>query len=93
MLHAQVTTRTGHAYQRWQVTPTYGEPPREAVLLDDLHRAIDGAYDVAAQVRRRLPTDDSVQARQFTAPRIECLNVGARTTVLQVRAHDQAGLL
>ncbi|MFM7144789.1 MAG: [protein-PII] uridylyltransferase, partial [Actinomycetales bacterium] len=93
VLQAQVTTRTGHAYQRWQVTPTYGEPPREAVLLDDLHRAIDGSYEVAAQVRRRLPTDDPKQARQFTAPRIECLNVGARTTVLQVRAHDQAGLL
>lgn len=93
VLQAQVTTGSGHAYQRWQVSPTYGEPPREAALLDDLHRAIDGSYDVAAQVRRRLASGDPHLARLGTAPHVECLDVGARSTVLQVRAHDQAGLL
>jgi [protein-PII] uridylyltransferase len=93
VLQAQVTTRAAIAYQRWQVAPTFGEPPRESALLDDLHRAIDGSYNVVEQVRRRLAPDELPHARQFTAARIECMDIGARTTVLQVRAHDEPALL
>lgn len=93
VLQAQVITHSNVAHQRWLVAPTFGEPPRQEALLSDLHRAVDGSYDVASQVQRRLASDDLHHGRQFTAPRVDCLEVGARTTVLQVRAHDEPALL
>jgi len=93
VLQAQVITHSAVAHQRWLVAPTFGEPPRQEALLSDLHRAVDGSYDVASQVQRRLASDDLHHGRQFTAPRVDCLDVGARATVLQVRAHDEPALL
>ena len=91
---ARVVTVDGRAVQIWTVQPMYGEPPSVEQFSEDLRRAADGVIDVEARLRTR----DAAYAR--TTPvmrpgaRVEVLTDAAeRSTVLEVRAHDESGLL
>ena len=90
---ARVTTVGDRAAQVWTVEPTFGEPPAAERLSEDVRLALDGALDVTARLRAR---DEAYRPRQVTrpAPRVEVIQSATeRTTILEVRAHDEPGLL
>lgn len=86
-------TEGARAVIRWRVQTQFGEPPRGESLAADLRRAIIGELDLARRLSEReraySNTDD---------PRPEPIvtltpDGSSRATVLEVRAHDRAGLL
>jgi len=89
---AQVLTDGDRAVQIWNVQPVFGDPPGIELLSDELRRAIEGSFDVADRLRKR---DEAYNAHaRAAAPRIDVIDAAsARTTVLEVRAHDAPGLL
>jgi [protein-PII] uridylyltransferase len=94
VLAARVMTVEGRAVQEWTVRPAFGEPPAVEQLSDDMRRAIDGTYDVAARLARR-DVDYSRTPRSEHPEPVVVLAGGdsAATTVVEVRAHDEPGLL
>ncbi len=86
-------TRDNRAVIRWTVQTQFGEPPRAESLTADLRRAIAGELDLA----RRLSERERAYANPDDprpAPTVALIPDGSsRTTVLEVRAHDRAGLL
>lgn len=99
---ARIATVGSRALQSWHVQPAFGTA-RDALaaapaarLADDIRRAIDGELDVAARLRAREDAARPVgrPASASPPPQAELAAVpGARSTVLEVRAHDAAGLL
>ena len=95
VLGARVTTVDGRAVQEWTVRPAFGDPPPATQLGDDVRRAVEGTYDVAARLARR-EADYAVPPPPggFPAPSVEVIDQpGSDTTVVEVRAHDVPGLL
>ena len=90
---ASVDTVGDSAVQVWRTVSQYGAPPDDHVLRQDLRRAMDGSLDVAEALRRR--AGDRRRSPVRTAPPRVTLVAGASdtATVLQVRAHDEPGLL
>ncbi len=91
---ARVITVGDRAAQVWTVQPMFGDPPSVGQFAEDLRRALDGAIDVPARLHER----DAAYARTPVvarpAPRIDVLtNAAHRSTILEVRAHDESGLL
>jgi [protein-PII] uridylyltransferase len=86
-------TRDGRAVIRWAVQTQFGDPPPADRLTADLRRAILGELDLARRLTERerayAVTDDPHP--DPTAMLIP--DASSRTTVLEVRAHDRAGLL
>jgi [protein-PII] uridylyltransferase len=86
-------TREGRAVIRWRVQTQFGEPPRAEDLAADLRRAAAGDLDLARRLSERerayLNPDDP-----RPEPSVAIMPDGSsRATVLEVRAHDRAGLL
>lgn len=92
---ADVMTMEGRAVQLWRIVPVFGSPPSAEQLHDGLRRAVEGSLDVGASLRAREASAHPVGARVEPPPaRVETVTMaGARSTVLEVRAHDAAGLL
>ncbi|MFM7598871.1 MAG: ACT domain-containing protein, partial [Actinomycetota bacterium] len=87
---ADTQTVGDRAVSAWVVHPLYGEPPVEEALRQDLQRAVDGTLDVAARLaaRHQPPRGPSAPARvDFVT------GAASAAEVLEVRAHDQPGLL
>jgi [protein-PII] uridylyltransferase len=90
---AQVQTVGATAVQVWRAVSAFGAPPADPVLRDDVRRAVEGRLDVASRLAAR------AQARRRTAvpvppPRVDLVEGASRgATVLEVRAHDEPGLL
>jgi [protein-PII] uridylyltransferase len=86
-------TRGRRAVIRWVVQTQFGEPPPADRLSADLRRAITGEMDLA----RRLSERERAYAGEEDprpAPVAELIqDASSRATVLEVRAHDRAGLL
>jgi [protein-PII] uridylyltransferase len=86
-------TRHGRAVIRWTVQTQFGEPPGADRLAADLRRAVAGEIDLA----RRLDERERAYANPDDprpAPTVALIpEASSRTTVLEVRAHDRAGLL
>jgi [protein-PII] uridylyltransferase len=94
VLAARVMTVERRAVQEWVVRPEFGEPPSVEQLSGDVRRAVEGTYDVAERLARRA-ADYPVPVRldrPEPSVAITSAETGA-TTVLEVRAHDEAGLL
>lgn len=88
---AAMRTIDGIGLQTWTVASQFGDAPEAATLRADLVRALDGTLDVAARLARR-----STPARRGPAAPPEVIVVDAashRAAVLEVRAHDDPGLL
>lgn len=75
---------------RWQVTAMYGDLPEAVRLREDLTRALHGDLDIAARLfdRQGAVTTNRIQ------PRVEfAAGASEQADVLEVRAHDELGLL
>ena len=86
-------TRENRAVIRWSVQTQFGEPPRAESLTADLRRAIAGELDLARRLSERerayaTPDDPRPEPIVALIP-----DGSSRTTALEVRAHDRAGLL
>ena len=86
-------TRGSRAVLRWTAHTQFGEPPAPDRLAADLRRALAGEFDLAEALRRR-ERAYPVGGAQRPAPIVALVpESSSRTTALQVRAHDRAGLL
>jgi [protein-PII] uridylyltransferase len=75
------------------VAPEYGDPPDEALVAADLRRMLEGRLDVEDRLERR-----ARNARPLAAaappPKVAIVDGASQTaTVVEVRAHDEPGLL
>jgi [protein-PII] uridylyltransferase len=72
----------------------YGDPPSVGQFAEDLRRALDGAIDVQARLVERDAAYARAPAVTRPAPRVDVISDAAnRATILEVRAHDESGLL
>lgn len=87
------TTVGGRAVLRWIVHTQFGDPPAPDRLTADLRRALAGELDLAEGLRRREQAYQ-VSGLRHPGPVVTLApESSSRTTALQVRAHDRAGLL
>ncbi len=90
---ARIDTVGDSAVQVWRAVSVFGPPPDDTVIRSDLRRALDGTLDVPAKLesRRRERRRSTIR---IAPPRVQLLPEASQTaTVLQVRAHDELGLL
>ena len=90
------TTQSGHerAVTVWLVAPDFGEIPASDKLSDDVRRALDGRLDVVSALAKRASSYERRRAGTPPPARVDVVaNASQRSTVLEVRAHDQPGLL
>jgi [protein-PII] uridylyltransferase len=77
----------------FSVVPEYGDPPDAALVTADLRRMLEGRLDVEDRLERRAR---AVRAHGTNAPPPKVTLVDAASTsatVVEVRAHDEPGLL
>jgi [protein-PII] uridylyltransferase len=77
----------------FSVTPEYGDPPDSTLVTADLRRMLEGRLDVEDRLERRARA-----ARPHAAlappPKVALVdNASNSSTVVEVRAHDEPGLL
>ncbi len=90
---ASAETVDGAAVQVWRTVSAFGPPPADDVLRRDITKALEGAIDVSARLARRAQ-ERPRPAIRVAAPRVELVpEASDSATVLQVRAHDEPGLL
>jgi [protein-PII] uridylyltransferase len=91
---ARVVTVGDRAVQVWSVQPLFGDPPSVERLTEDLRLALEGSLDLQARLRAREDAYAHVAGARRAEPRVDVLTqVSDRATILEVRAHDEAGLL
>ncbi len=77
----------------FSVVPEYGDPPDAALVTADLRRMLEGRLDVEDRLERRAR---AVRAHGTNAPPPKVTLVddaSTSATVVEVRAHDEPGLL
>jgi len=77
----------------FNVVPEYGDPPDSVLVSSDLRRMLEGRLDVEDRLERRAR---AVRGHGFTAPPPKVTlvdNASTTATVVEVRAHDEPGLL
>ncbi len=77
----------------FNVVPEYGDPPDAVLVSSDLRRMLEGRLDVEDRLERRAR---AARGRGFTAPPPKVTlvdNASTSATVVEVRAHDEPGLL
>jgi [protein-PII] uridylyltransferase len=87
---ARVSTVGERAAQEWFVRPVFGSAPEATIIAHDISRAIDGSLDVAARLEAR-----ELPPRRGNVPRpVVMMHSDAdHHTIVEVRAHDEPGLL
>lgn len=90
---ATIETVDDRAVLVWRVVSAYGTPRAEAVLRDDIVRALDGRTDVPARLAARTSERRGRLIRHAEPSVTVVPEVSADATVLEVRAHDEPGLL
>ena len=91
---AETETVGDRAVEVWQVNPQFGDPPAVDRLREDIRRALAGQLDVAARVAARDAAARRSDGPPPAPPRVEVVaGASSRATVLEVRAHDEPGLL
>ncbi len=86
-------TRDGRAVIRWSAQTQFGEPPRADSLAADMRRAIAGELDLARRLSDRERAYHGADD-QRPEPIVALIPDGSsRATLIEVRAHDRAGLL
>lgn len=94
VLAARVQTVGDRAVQEWTVRPAFGDPPAVEQLGDDIRRAIEGTYDVAARLAKREADYAKPPPGGYPEPHVDVRADGSRgMTLVEVRAHDVPGLL
>jgi [protein-PII] uridylyltransferase len=90
---ANVTVHEGTALALLRVAPEFGEPPDAALVAADLRRMLDGRLDVADRLLRRARVAPP-RPPGVPPPRVTLLDdASAAATVVEIRAHDEPGLL
>jgi [protein-PII] uridylyltransferase len=90
---ATMQSAGGGIVQVWHAVTGFREPPTEASLRADLGRALAGRLDVAGTLARR-SSERSLRVAKRAAPLVRLLpGASSEATVLEVRAHDEPGLL
>ncbi|HEX4290006.1 MAG TPA: [protein-PII] uridylyltransferase [Trebonia sp.] len=77
----------------FNVVPEFGDPPDAVLVSSDLRRMLEGRLDVEDRLERRAR---AARGRGFTAPppKVTLVDDASTTaTVVEVRAHDEPGLL
>ena len=77
----------------FNVVPEYGDPPDATLVSSDLRRMLEGRLDVEDRLERRAR---AVRRHGSTAPPPKVTlvdNASTTATVVEVRAHDEPGLL
>jgi [protein-PII] uridylyltransferase len=90
---ANATSVGDTAVTVFNVVPEYGDPPDGVLVSSDLRRMLEGRLDVEDRLERRAR---AARGRGFTAPPPKVTlvdNASAAATVVEVRAHDEPGLL
>lgn len=93
VLAARVTTVGDRAVQQWTVRPNFGEPPSVEQLSDDIRRGVEGTYDVADRLKKRDADYQRTPRASYPQPFVLITNGSSSSTVVEVRAHDEPGLL
>jgi [protein-PII] uridylyltransferase len=78
------------------VAPEYGDPPDADLVAADLRRLIEGRLDVAERLERRARAARSRRrgGQPVPPPKVAVIDGASTTaTVIEVRAHDEPGLL
>ena len=89
---ADTQTVGDRAVTEWAVIPLFGEQPALDLLRSDVRRALAGELDVAARISAR--TRPPAQARARVPARVDFVRSASQSAdVLEVRAHDEPGLL
>jgi [protein-PII] uridylyltransferase len=90
---ANVSVHEGTALAVLRVAPEFGEPPDSSVVAADLRRMLTGRLDVADRLRRRIRAQPP-RLPGVPAPRVTLVDdASATATVVEIRAHDEPGLL
>jgi [protein-PII] uridylyltransferase len=90
---ANIQTMDGRAVQVWHAATGFRGPPEVDVLRVDIARALDGKIDLAAKLRARAG-ERRRRIAGYAEPHVEVLpGASADATVIEVRAHDEPGLL
>jgi [protein-PII] uridylyltransferase len=77
----------------FSVVPEYGEPPDATLVAADLRRMIEGRLDVEDRLERRARAARP-QGSNAPPPKVTLVdNASSSATVVEVRAHDEPGLL
>ncbi|MEZ5119320.1 MAG: [protein-PII] uridylyltransferase [Candidatus Nanopelagicales bacterium] len=86
-------SRAGRAVVRWTVQTKFGEPPPSDRLAADLRRSIAGELDLARRLTERERAYANADDPRPDPTAALIADASSRITVLEVRAHDRAGLL
>jgi [protein-PII] uridylyltransferase len=90
---ATIQAAADRAVQVWHAATGFRGPPDTDVLRTDIARALDGGIDITAKLRARAGERRS-RVPMFADPHVEVLpGASAEATVIEVRAHDEPGLL
>ncbi len=88
---ARIRSRGSRAAQEWFVRPLFGDPPDERAIASDIRAAIAGDLDIGERIARR--DIERVVASPGVAPKVLVDMTPRSHTVVEVRAHDEPGLL
>ena len=88
---ARVRSEGSRAAQEWFVRPLFGDAPDERAIAADVRATISGNLDIADRLHRR--ARESSITHLGAAPKVLVDRSPATHTVIEVRAHDQPGLL
>lgn len=91
---ANATSAGSIAVTVFTVMPEFGDPPDDALVLADLRRMLDGKLDVADRLERRARAVPSRRPPGVPPPKVTLIDDASDiATVIEVRAHDEPGLL
>jgi [protein-PII] uridylyltransferase len=77
----------------FQVAPEFGDPPDGALVASDLRRMLEGRLDVEERLERRVRAARP-RGAVVAPPKVTLVdNASLTATVVEVRAHDEPGLL
>jgi [protein-PII] uridylyltransferase len=77
----------------FSVVPEYGDPPDASLVSADLRRMLEGRLDVEDRLERRARAVRP-QGKSAPPPKVALVdNASSTATVVEVRAHDEPGLL
>ena len=90
---ANATSVGDTAVTVFNVTPEYGDPPDAKLVTGDLRRMLEGRLDVEDRLERRARAARPV-GTTAPPPKVTLVDEGSsRATIVEVRAHDEPGLL
>jgi len=90
---ANVSVTGGAALTVLKVAPEFGDPPDAALVAGDLRRMLDGRLDIAERLRGR-SRSRAPGHRGLPPPKVTLVDdASAVATVVEIRAHDEPGLL